>query len=57
MPIWHVSGTDFSEVSNVSSVMEENSFKCRCDFQGFYSELVNNNDIRVGEYFERVWKC
>jgi len=23
MPIWHVSGTDFSEASNVSSVMEK----------------------------------
>lgn len=50
--VWHISGTFFSEASIASSVMEENSFKCKCgDFQGFSSELVNNNDIRGGEYF------
>lgn len=58
MPVWHVSGTVFSEASNACSVMEETSFKCKCgDFQGFSSELVNNSDIIVGEKFERVWKC
>jgi hypothetical protein len=49
MPVWHVLGTVFSEASNASSVMEETSFKCKFEFQGFSSELVNNNDIIAGK--------